>query len=60
VLTRDGLRVALFYTKVHNRLLEPLLAADQPPAPIELRRALRTIDTAVDDYVARARIRPAA
>lgn len=60
VLTHDGLRVALFYTKVHNRLLEPLLAADQPPAPIELRRALRTIDTAVDDHVARARIRPAA
>jgi predicted MarR family transcription regulator len=59
-LTPDGLRVALFYTKVHNRLLEPLLAADQPPAPTELRRALRTIDTAVDDYVTRARIRPAA
>jgi hypothetical protein len=60
VLTPDGLRVALFYTKVHNRLLEPLLAADQLPAPSELRRALRTIDTAVDGYVTRARIRPAA
>jgi hypothetical protein len=41
VLTRDGLRVALLYTKVHNRLLQPLLAADQPPDPIQLRRASR-------------------
>jgi hypothetical protein len=32
-LTPDGLRVAVFYTKVHNRLLRPLLAADQPQAP---------------------------
>jgi hypothetical protein len=60
VLTPDGIRVALFYTKVHNRLLGPLLAADHPPAPIELRRALKTIDTAVDNYIARARLRPAA
>jgi hypothetical protein len=60
VLTPDGLRVALFYTKVHNRLLEPLLAADRPPAPNKLRRALHTIDTAIDNYITRARIRPAA
>ena len=39
--------------------LEPLLEAHQPPAPIELRRALRTIDTTINDYVAHARIRPA-
>ena len=38
VLTADGQRVAIFYTKVHNRLLRPLLAANQPPAPPELRR----------------------
>ena len=31
--TPDGIRVALFYTKVHDRLLVPLLAADHPPAP---------------------------
>jgi Mn-dependent DtxR family transcriptional regulator len=30
-LTDEGLRFAIFYTKVHNRLLRPLLAADQPP-----------------------------
>ena len=31
-LTPQGLRVALFYTKVHDRLLTPLLGADTPPA----------------------------
>ena len=40
VLTEDGQRFAVFYTKVHNRLLRPLMAADQPPAPIEVRQAL--------------------
>ncbi len=60
LLTPEGVRVAAFYTKVHHRLLGPLLAADQPPAPIELRRALRVIDHAVDDYITHARIRPAA
>ena len=60
VLTPDGVRVAAFYTKVHRRLLEPLLDADKPPAPVELRRALHVIDDAVDDYITRARIRPAA
>ena len=34
VLTDDGQRFAIFYTKVHNRLLRPLLAADKPPAPL--------------------------
>jgi hypothetical protein len=60
VLTPEGVRVAAFYTKIHRRLLEPLLEAHQPPAPIELRRALRTIDTTINDYIAHARIRPAA
>jgi predicted MarR family transcription regulator len=30
VLTPDGQRLAIFYTKLHNRLLRPLTAADQP------------------------------
>jgi predicted MarR family transcription regulator len=30
ILTPDGIRVAVFYTKLYNRLLRPLLAADQP------------------------------
>jgi len=59
VLTPDGTRVAIFYTKLHNRLLRPLLAADQPQAPIELRAALRTIDHHIDDYITRARLKQA-
>jgi len=60
VLTPDGIKVAVFYTKLHNRLLRPLLAADQPPAPTELRAALRTLDQHVDGYIARARLSTAA
>jgi hypothetical protein len=59
-LTPDGTRVALFYTKVHGRLLRPLLTANGPPASPDLRGALRTIDDAVADYVANARIGRAA
>lgn len=60
-LTPDGLRVAVFYTKVHGRLLRPLIAAgDQPPAPLELRRALATIDRTISDYVEHARLGAAA
>jgi hypothetical protein len=29
VLTADGIRIAVFYTKVYNRLLVPLTAANQ-------------------------------
>jgi DNA-directed RNA polymerase beta' subunit len=43
-------------TKVHNRLLRPLMAADQPPAAIEVRQALRVLDNAVTDYIDNARI----
>jgi hypothetical protein len=60
VLTSDGTRFALFYTKVHDRLLVPLLAANAPPASPQLRDALQVIDHAVRDYVQAARLRPAA
>ncbi|MGH3314008.1 MAG: hypothetical protein ACRDP3_26065 [Streptomyces sp.] len=60
VLTPDGIRVAVFYSKVHARILTPLLAADHPPAPIEVRRALHTLDRIVGDYVTHARLRTAA
>jgi hypothetical protein len=56
VLTNEGQRVAIFYTKVHDRLLRPLLAADQPPAPPALRKALHTIDTHVVQYIDAARL----
>jgi hypothetical protein len=57
-LTADGIRVAVFYTKLQNRLLSPLLEADQPPAPLPLRRALATLEHAVADYLTQARIQP--
>jgi hypothetical protein len=60
VLTPEGIRVAAFYTKLQQRLLEPLLEADKPPAPLAVRQALRVLDTAVDDYISHARIKPAA
>jgi len=55
-LTAEGLRVAVFYTKLHRRLLAPLLDADKPPAPIEVRRALAVIDKTITDYVTNARL----
>ena len=59
-LTGDGLRFAVFYTKLHDRLLGPLLAANQPPAPPALRNALRTIETHVTERIDNARILPTA
>jgi hypothetical protein len=50
-LTPDGQRFAVFYTKVGNRVLRPLLAADQIPAPLAVRQSLRTLDRAVTDYL---------
>ena len=52
-LTPEGIRVAVFYTKLHGRLLRPLLDADRPPAPTELRRALEHV---LGDYVTNARL----
>jgi hypothetical protein len=59
-LTADGQRIAVFYTKVHDRLLRPLIAADAPPAPADLRRALSVIDRHVHAYTERARLGNAA
>ena len=56
VLTDDGQRFAIFYTKVYNRVLRPLMAADQPPAPLQVRQALRILDHAVTDYIDNTRI----
>jgi hypothetical protein len=55
-LTPQGIRVAVFYTKVHARLLGPLLEADQPPAPVELRQAPGTIEHVLGDYITNARL----
>jgi len=59
-LTADGQRVAIFYTKLHQRLLRPLLAADTPPAPPQLRAALATIDHHITGYTTAARLGNAA
>jgi len=56
VLTGDGTRFALFYTKVHDQLLVPLLAANARPAPPPLRDALHVIDQSVGDYIRQARL----
>ena len=57
-LTGEGLRFAIFYTKLHDRLLRPLLAADQPPAPPPLRKALHTIDIHITETIDQARLLP--
>ena len=55
-LTPEGLRVAIFYTKVHDHLLRPLIAADAPPAPAPLRAALKTIEHHIASYADTARL----
>jgi len=56
ILTSEGIRVAVFYSKLHNRLLRPLLDADKPPAPLDVRRALATLERAVRNYTLNARL----
>src|SRR5579862_3900887 len=60
VLTPDGITMAVFYTKVHNRLLRPLMATSRPQAPPELRQALRVIDQHVNACITSARLGKAA
>jgi hypothetical protein len=59
-LTPDGLAFAIFYTKVHNRILRPVLAATTPQAPPALRAAIRQIDRHLDTRLAHARLPAAA
>ena len=59
-LTPDGLAFAIFYTKVHDRVLAPLFASGQPQAPPQLRTALRTIENHSDQRLADARLPAAA
>lgn len=50
----------MFYTKVHNRLLVPLTAADQPQTPPEIRAAPRCLDLYVQAAIDRARLKTVA
>ncbi len=61
-LTDDGLLFAIFYTKVHDRVLRPpLLAADQPPPPPPpIRKALHTIDIHITETIDQAHLLPKA
>jgi hypothetical protein len=59
-LTPDGLAFAIFHTKIHDRVLEPLFAARQPKTPPQLRAALHQIEQAIDDRLASARLPAAA
>lgn len=59
-LAPDGLKFAIFYTKVHDRLLRPLLAAGQPPAPPVIGAALRIIDRHLANRLADSRLPTAA
>jgi len=60
VVTPEGIRVAVFSTTLRDRLLGPRLEADTPPAPLELRRALHTVDHALEADIAGARLGTAA
>ena len=59
-LTPDGLAFAIFYTKVHDRVLAPLFAAGQPQAPPQLRSALQAIEHHIDERLAHSRLPAAA
>ncbi len=53
--TREGCVENHVDSKVHNRLLTPLLAADQPPAPPEVRHALEILTHHTNRSIALAR-----
>jgi hypothetical protein len=59
-LTTDGLAFAIFYTKVHDRVLAPLFAAGQPQSPPQLRAALNVIEHHIDERLAAVRLPAAA
>jgi hypothetical protein len=59
-LTGDGLAFAIFYTKVHDRVLAPLFTAGQPQAPPIIGAALRTIEHHIDERLTHARLPAAA
>ena len=60
ILTPEGLRVAVFYTKLHDRLLRPLLRRRQPTGPTELAAPSPPSTTPSTNYVTNARLGTAA
>jgi hypothetical protein len=59
-LTSDGQLFALFYTKVHDQVLYPLMAGQVITTPAEVRRALDTIDRHIASLAAAAILQRAA
>lgn len=59
-LSDDGRRFAVFYSKLGDRVLPALFAADQPNAPPKIRQALKVIDGCIGDYTRDACLAPAA
>ncbi len=59
-LTGDGQLFAVFYTKVHDQVLYPLMAGQVITTPVEVRRALGIIDRHITGLTAAASIRRAA
>ena len=60
-VTDYGLRIALFYTRTHSRLIRPGLSQvvdDAPTAPI--RKALLCLEKTIDEYCQRERLKAAA
>jgi hypothetical protein len=60
VVTSDGVRFAIFYTRLSHRVLAPLFARQPPNAPPPLRRALGIIDRCVHDQLTAAGLTAAA
>jgi hypothetical protein len=58
-VTARGLRIALFFTRVHARLFRPGLAAIMPDAAhgdSRLRRAFEQLERAMDQWCAEAKL----
>ena len=57
-LTPDGLTFALVYSRVHDRVLYPLTAHDQPiAAPAPIRAAWQAITRHIDSTIAAGPVR---
>ncbi|MHB1639601.1 MAG: hypothetical protein ACYCUD_07155 [Candidatus Dormibacteria bacterium] len=59
-VTPDGMRVAVFYTKLRARQLRPLRESHLSPAALELRQAVATTERVLGAHVATARLEAAA
>jgi hypothetical protein len=59
-LTSDGQLFAVFYPKVHDQVLYPLMAGQVITTPAEVRRALHVIDRHIASLTAAAALRRAA